>query len=110
MAGPVIPFILITIACGALSGFHATIGTGTTPKMIGNEKDVLFVGYGAMLTLKNGPREGRFLLDRVSAIASYFFRYFLAIAAFASLRLVLRFLITSDEVFSNPDGSCTPFE
>ncbi len=48
--GPVIPFIFITIACGALSGFHATIGTGTTPKMIGNERDVLFVGYGAMLT------------------------------------------------------------
>lgn len=48
--GPVIPFIFITIACGALSGFHATIGTGTTPKMIKNERDVLFVGYGAMLT------------------------------------------------------------
>lgn len=47
--GPVIPFIFITIACGALSGFHATIGTGTTPKMIKNERDVLFVGYGAML-------------------------------------------------------------
>ena len=41
--------LFITIACGALSGFHATIGTGTTPKMINNEKDVLFVGYGAML-------------------------------------------------------------
>ncbi len=50
VCGPVVPFIFITIACGALSGFHATIGTGTTPKMIGNEKDVLFVGYGAMLT------------------------------------------------------------
>lgn len=49
VAGPVIPFIFITIACGALSGFHATIGTGTTPKMIGKEHDVLFVGYGAML-------------------------------------------------------------
>jgi len=47
--GPVFPFIFITIACGALSGFHAIIGTGTTPKMIGNERDVLFVGYGAML-------------------------------------------------------------
>ena len=45
VGGPVIPFI----ACGALSGFHATIGTGTTPKMIGREHDVLFVGYGAML-------------------------------------------------------------
>ncbi|MCX5819131.1 MAG: carbon starvation protein A [Deltaproteobacteria bacterium] len=48
--GSVFPFIFITIACGALSGFHAIIGTGTTPKMIGNEKDVLFIGYGAMLT------------------------------------------------------------
>ena len=40
VGGPVIPFIFITIACGALSGFHATIGTGTTPKMISNERDV----------------------------------------------------------------------
>ena len=47
--GSVYPFIFITIACGALSGFHAIIGTGTTPKMIGSERDVLFVGYGAML-------------------------------------------------------------
>jgi carbon starvation protein len=48
--GAVFPFVFITIACGALSGFHAIIGSGTTPKMIGNERDVLFVGYGAMLT------------------------------------------------------------
>jgi carbon starvation protein len=47
--GSVFPFLFITIACGALSGFHAIIGTGTTPKMINNEKDILFVGYGAML-------------------------------------------------------------
>ena len=47
--GPVYPFVMITIACGALSGFHAIIGSGTTPKMIGNERDVLFIGYGAML-------------------------------------------------------------
>jgi carbon starvation protein len=52
--GPVIPgkafpFVFITIACGALSGFHAIIGTGTTPKMISNEKEILFIGYGAML-------------------------------------------------------------
>ena len=46
---PIWPLLFITIACGALSGFHATIGTGTTPKMIGKERDVLFVGYGAML-------------------------------------------------------------
>jgi carbon starvation protein len=49
IAGPVFPFVFIIIACGALSGFHAIIGTGTTPKMLPNERDVLFVGYGAML-------------------------------------------------------------
>ncbi|PWR70434.1 carbon starvation protein A [Methanospirillum stamsii] len=47
--GSAIPFLFITIACGALSGFHSTIGTGTTPKMISNERDIYFVGYGAML-------------------------------------------------------------
>jgi carbon starvation protein len=47
--GSVFPFIFITIACGAISGFHATISSGTTPKMIASEKDILFVGYGAML-------------------------------------------------------------
>ncbi|MDR2443263.1 MAG: carbon starvation protein A [Deltaproteobacteria bacterium] len=49
IGGPMVPFLFITIACGALSGFHAIIGTGTTPKMISNERDILFVGYGAML-------------------------------------------------------------
>ena len=47
--GKVFPFVFITIACGALSGFHAIIGSGTTPKMVGSEKDILFIGYGAML-------------------------------------------------------------
>ncbi|MCL4492263.1 MAG: carbon starvation protein A [Nitrospirae bacterium] len=47
--GAAFPFVFVTIACGALSGFHAIIGTGTTPKMVGNEKDILFIGYGAML-------------------------------------------------------------
>jgi carbon starvation protein len=48
--GPLFPFLFITIACGALSGFHAIIGTGTTPKLVSNEEHILFVGYGAMLT------------------------------------------------------------
>ncbi|HSB52615.1 MAG TPA: carbon starvation CstA family protein, partial [Dissulfurispiraceae bacterium] len=47
--GNVFPYVFITIACGAISGFHAIIATGTTPKMVGSERDVLFVGYGAML-------------------------------------------------------------
>lgn len=49
IGGPVLPFIFITIACGAISGFHAIIGTGTTPKMVEHEREILFVGYGAML-------------------------------------------------------------
>jgi len=47
--GGVFPFLFITIACGALSGFHAIIGTGTTPKMLDSEHNLLFVGFGAML-------------------------------------------------------------
>ncbi len=49
IGGPVLPFIFIVIACGAISGFHAIIATGTTPKMLANEREILFVGYGAML-------------------------------------------------------------
>lgn len=49
IGGAVLPFIFIVIACGAISGFHAVIATGTTPKMLNNEKEILFVGYGAML-------------------------------------------------------------
>ncbi|WP_003540357.1 carbon starvation CstA family protein [Desulfotomaculum nigrificans] len=48
--GKVWPFMFITIACGAMSGFHALISTGTTPKMITNERDIKIVGFGGMLT------------------------------------------------------------
>lgn len=48
--GPVFPFVCITIACGAVSGFHALISSGTTPKLLGREKDIRLVGYGAMVT------------------------------------------------------------
>ena len=47
--GPLFPFCFITIACGAISGFHALISSGTTPKMIDKEADIRPVGYGAML-------------------------------------------------------------
>lgn len=50
ITGPVLPYIFITIACGAVSGFHCMISTGTTPKMLMNERSILPVGYGAMLT------------------------------------------------------------
>jgi carbon starvation protein len=48
-AGKIFPFVFITIACGALSGFHALIASGTTPKMIGKESHVRMIGYGGML-------------------------------------------------------------
>jgi carbon starvation protein len=47
--GPVFPFVCITIACGAVSGFHALISSGTTPKLLAREKEIKLVGYGAMV-------------------------------------------------------------
>ena len=47
--GKIFPFVFITIACGAISGFHALVSSGTTPKLIGNEMDVRPIGYGSMM-------------------------------------------------------------
>ena len=47
--GKLFPFVFITIACGAISGFHALIASGTTPKLLSNERDIRLIGYGAML-------------------------------------------------------------
>ncbi|MCQ8104905.1 carbon starvation protein A [Methylomonas sp. SURF-2] len=47
--GKLFPFVFITIACGAISGFHALISSGTTPKLLANEQDARFIGYGAMM-------------------------------------------------------------
>ncbi|MFD9119273.1 carbon starvation CstA family protein [Streptomyces bottropensis] len=49
-AGSLFPFLFITIACGALSGFHALVSSGTTPKLIQKESQVRMIGYGSMLT------------------------------------------------------------
>src|SRR5438874_1355569 len=49
-AGPVFPFVFITIACGAVSGFHSLIASGTTPKMLGRESRIREIGYGAIIT------------------------------------------------------------
>jgi hypothetical protein len=48
-APPILPFLFITIACGAISGFHCLVATGTSSKQLENERDATFVGYGAML-------------------------------------------------------------
>ncbi|PHX38789.1 carbon starvation protein A [Pseudomonas sp. NZIPFR-PS2] len=47
--GGLFPFLFITIACGAVSGFHALISSGTTPKLLANESDARYIGYGGML-------------------------------------------------------------
>ncbi len=47
--GTLFPFVFITIACGAVSGFHALIASGTTPKLLSNERDIAMIGYGGML-------------------------------------------------------------
>ncbi|HYO94323.1 MAG TPA: carbon starvation protein A [Polyangiaceae bacterium] len=47
--GPLFPFVFITIACGAISGFHSLVASGTTPKMVKRESDCRAIGYGAML-------------------------------------------------------------
>ncbi len=49
-AGPVFPFVCITVACGAVSGFHSLIASGTTPKMVQSESSIRSIGYGAMVT------------------------------------------------------------
>src|SRR5688572_2310544 len=81
--GPLFPFAFITIACGAISGFHSLISSGTTPKMIDRESDIRPIGYGAMLI------EGLVgVVSLIAATAMYPGAYF-AIntppAAFASL-------------------------
>jgi carbon starvation protein len=48
--GPLLPVIFITIACGAVSGFHALVGSGTTSKQLGRRSDAVLIGYGGMLT------------------------------------------------------------
>jgi carbon starvation protein len=47
--GALFPFVFITIACGAVSGFHSLIASGTTPKLLANERDIRMIGYGGML-------------------------------------------------------------
>jgi carbon starvation protein len=48
-AGAVFPFVFITIACGAVSGFHALVSSGTTPKLLTDERDIHMIGYGSMM-------------------------------------------------------------
>src|SRR4029450_2630753 len=58
-AGSVFPFLFITIACGAVSGWHSLIASGTTPKMIENERRVGFIGYGGMRVVRRHHGDDR---------------------------------------------------
>ena len=58
ITGKLFPFLFVTIACGAISGFHSLISSGTTPKMLDKETDARFIGYGAMLCEAHGCRAG----------------------------------------------------
>ncbi|HET6490040.1 MAG TPA: carbon starvation protein A [Syntrophales bacterium] len=83
--GPVWPYVFITIACGAISGFHALIGSGTTPKLIEKETQVVMVGYGAMLTEAFVGMMA--LLAAVTLVPNDYFAINCAPAVFAKLNM-----------------------
>lgn len=84
--GKVFPFVFITIACGAISGFHALVASGTTPKMISRESDCRMIGYGAMLC--EGLVAVVSLIAAASLHPSDYFAINVAQEKFAALHLV----------------------
>jgi carbon starvation protein len=83
--GPWWPYVFITIACGAISGWHALIGSGTTPKMIEKESQIPMVGYGAMLT--EGFVALMALLAAVTLVPNDYFAINTSAAVFAKLNM-----------------------
>jgi carbon starvation protein len=83
--GPVWPYVFITIACGAISGFHALIGSGTTPKLIEKETQIRMVGYGAMIM--EGFVGIMALLAAVTLIPNDYFAINTSSAVFAKLNM-----------------------
>jgi carbon starvation protein len=83
--GKLFPFLFITIACGAISGFHSLVASGTTPKMISKESDAILIGYGAMLV--EGIVSVVALIAACSLVPADYFAINVAPAKFASLGL-----------------------
>jgi len=81
--GKLFPFLFITIACGAISGFHSLVASGTTPKMISKESDAVLIGYGAMLV--EGIVSVVALIAACSLVPADYFAINLAPAKFASM-------------------------
>lgn len=106
--GPVWPFVCITVACGAISGFHTVIATGTTPKMITNESEILPIGFGAMLAETFIALMA--LIAATSLIPADYFAINSTPEAFAKLGMVVEELpwlsqMVGEEVAGRPGGA-----
>src|SRR6266568_8486978 len=84
--GKLFPFLFVTIACGAISGFHALVSSGTTPKMLDKESDARFIGYGAMMA--EGLVAVLSLIAACSLFPGDYFAINVAPAAYAKLHYV----------------------
>ncbi|EGO64464.1 carbon starvation protein A [Acetonema longum] len=108
IGGPVWPFVFITVACGALSGFHSLISTGTTPKMITNEKEILPIGFGAMLVESFVSLMA--LIAATSLQPADYFAINATPAAFAKLGMVVEELpylsqLVGEDIAGRPGGA-----
>lgn len=106
--GPVWPFVCITVACGAISGFHSVIATGTTPKMITNETEILPIGFGAMLAESFIGLMA--LIAATSLVPADYFAINSTPAAFAKLGMVVEELpwlsqMVGEDVAGRPGGA-----
>jgi carbon starvation protein len=101
--GPLFPFVFITIACGAMSGFHALVSTGTTPKMVDRERDCRPIGYGAMLM------EGLVGITALVAACAMPQEDYVAINTNPQVAVVGQ-LARSDEQLGKLDGVLTPHD
>ena len=115
-APPIWPFLFITIACGAISGFHCMVSSGTSSKQVASEKDAQYVGYGAML-LEGGLAVivilaccagiGMGLFERSGTGASYAFHPVINSATGQQIRHqeAWRTRYATTETVTNPDGT-----
>ena len=115
-APPIWPFLFITIACGAISGFHCMVSSGTSSKQVASEKDAQYVGYGAML-LEGGLAVivilaccagiGMGLFERSGTGASYAFQPVISSETGQQIRYqeAWRTRYATTETVTNPDGT-----
>ncbi len=96
--GPLFPFLFVTIACGAISGFHGLVSSGTTPKMLDKETDARFIGYGAMMC------EGLVAVLSLIAACSLFQGDYFAINAPAAVFSKLGLTTVNLDMFSKEVG------